>query len=784
MLGFMTMFLSSALWPSLPNISLIGLAFCVFVLILVYRLSAIVTGAILGFMWASICGYYFIYAQLDNNYYQHNVLIQGQVVSLMPLPSSGNTHISSNTKFTFRIEKIGESPLYFAPHARLSWYGTKQPLQQGDRLQLLVTLKPPVGLANPDGFNYQKWLTSKNIVALGYVKASPSNQMLEQKPSMRQRLVNQLQAQKLTQMRWILALSYGDRQLLEPADWELLQRTGTAHLFAISGMHLGIVFICLLATTRSLWRVRTFYGAKTEQFILRPVLLTICCTCCVFYAYLAGNEVPVMRALLTAVMWTVLMIFQRHWRPFPVFLTLLVSFFLLFPYSILGISFWFSFVSVFMLVLYVWRFPLPAQSPWYTKIMFAIKLQLYMSLATLPMIAMTFSALPLSGFAANLLTAPIITFVLVPSCLIASVLSTINLPVDSLYTCINQVFTFVFWILKMLDNALSVRQVFGENTVSVMASGVKWLSQPVVIIILFLITLPHWLGKTKLLLALLGVTIAHTILADDKHLNLQQWQMYVMDVGQGSAIILRHRQQYFLYDTGNAFNGFSMAKTVLQPFFDGKQVKQLSYFVVSHFDNDHAGDMQTIKNNFQIARFLSPVNGCNVADSAANKSATVLPSNDSHYQWGELSITVLWPLSPVAGENNNDSCVLRITDGKHSILFTGDIEKQAELAILDYYRHSAVLKSDVMIAPHHGSKTSSTNEFVRAVAPKHVVFTSGYNNRWGFPDRQVVNRYLAVGANVWVTGEQGRLLFSINPNNVDVSRYRQDEYNRWYFKAR
>ncbi|MGK0372514.1 MAG: competence protein ComEC, partial [Glaciecola sp.] len=499
LLGFITVFLSSALWPSLPQISLIAFAIIALIFSLILRFSAVLTGMLIGFLWAIGCGYFYLSWQINDNFYNKNLIVQGEVLSIQaPISSTDTdkkaaagpyrTRLKQSTfiekrviKFNFVIDKIGEHKQFFKPKVRLSWYSPELSLQQGDKLRLFIRLKPPAGLANPYGFNYQAWLSSKNISALGYVRQSPSNYFILRNASIRQHSVNKLQQHDLPNIRWILALSYGDRRLLKQEDWDLMQRTGTAHLFAISGMHLGIVFGFTLLIIKGLFYLCALSPGVALTNNAKPWLLIFPCTICIAYAFVAGFEIPVMRALLTLLLWTMLVIFSKHWRMQNILLLLLTSFFILFPFSILGISFWLSFIVVLIIMLFLWRFKLVVNATALGKLRHTIKLQLFISVVTLPMIAMTFSSLPIITFIANLFMIPLITFVLVPLCLVAAIATSINIETHNLYWLINVFFEYVFLLLNWLDDTSA--KLLGTNweTSQMVKQSIYWLTHPSVI---------------------------------------------------------------------------------------------------------------------------------------------------------------------------------------------------------------------------------------------------------------------------------------------------------------
>ena len=801
MSGFIAVFLSGALWPSLPQISLFGLVVIGLFFTLVYRFSAWLLGILVGFIWVCATGYYYLDWQINNSYFQQNIVVEGTVLSLLPPlleqagregvlrnsePSEGPQRASSlspyqSIKFNFAIDKVGDHTQLFTPTARLSWFAPNFALQQGDKLRLFIRLKPPVGLANPHGFNYQQWLTSKNIVAIGYVRDSPSNALVNRQLGLRQQFVNRLLTYNLPNIRWILALSYGDRRLLKPQDWELMQHTGTAHLFAISGMHLGIVFGFSLLLLKAILYVRTLLFTSTLTQNYKPYLLIPACCMCIAYAYISGFEVPVLRALFTLSFWTWLVLTSLYWRFYSVMLALLTSFFVLFPYSILGISFWFSFIAVMLIALFVWRFPIHPNANIWLKIRYGVKLQLFLSLATLPMISFAFGSVPLLGFVANLFMIPIVTFILVPLCLVGAVASALSIDAGLLYKMIDTCFELVFSVLQGLQSRSFYFLELPLQQSTLMANVTRWvtilITYPTTMLLAVAVMLPPWYKKWCLVGGAASLSAMHLYFAEQHIYEQNASHLLAMDVGQGSAFILHNTQGIMLYDTGGAFDTFSMANSVVLPYFRAHDITQLDYFILSHLDNDHAGGAAIIENELNVVNRFLPEKGCNRQDFLKQ-----FPSGTTKLM--SFSMSVLWPLSSVSGHENAHSCVIKLAIGKHSILLTGDIEKESEAAILRLYGQSKILQSSILIAPHHGSKTSSTSAFVAAVSPQYVVFSSGANNRWGFPAKTVLDTYARANSKVFITGQQGRIKIHIDEQRIRVTTYRDDEYNRWFFKVR
>jgi len=791
MFAFIIVFLSSLFWPVLPSIQIV--ATCVLTAIVValclrFQVKIWVFGAILGFVWASSVGHWYSSWQLPNRYFNQNVIVEATVESLhiqlneaaqylapkntQVYPQSRNKLFEHKT-LILQLNKIGKTRLYHSPRIRLSWFEPVIVFQQGNKVRLLVNIKRPHALANEFGFNRQKWLASQNIVGIGSVKTSPTNLLLQTKHSMRQALVNRLLQysikHNLQNIRWILALSFGERSLFTKTDWKLLQTTGTAHLFAISGLHLGIVSLLFFRLTKTVLFLAIRVKSSNHQPNIAPWALVASIPFCLFYAYVSGFQVPVIRSTIAILFVAYLMFYQLYWRPIAVFINLLVCFFILFPLSIIGMSFWFSFGAIFAICFFMWRYPRSDHSIWQAAKQ-TVALQLFLSLIMLPLIAINFGMLSTVSALVNLIVMPVVSLLLVPMCLllVSMMLCNINLLIKPLLQ----------WLDWCFEQLILFMQVFTAGPyASIEVQGIPSLAWFIVLIIMLLLLLPHWPHRKKIIGAL-GLAILSQSSAKD--LERGSWSVRVFDIGQGLSVLVRQNNQFLLYDTGQSFiNGSSLAKTVIAPYFLAQtqimalrsnttlRIPTIDYLINSHMDNDHAGGNGFIFSHYNVTQWLAPASGCT--------------SNDS-FVWGGLSLTILWPDKNLSGDDNNHSCVIKIASKNASLLLTGDIEKQAEQTIISKYEGTSLLKSTVLVAAHHGSKTSSTRPFIQAVQPEYVVISSKYYNQWRFPHASVMANFIEVNATVYNTAYDGEVIFEFSNNKLTIQAYRQRWFAPWYMQ--
>ncbi len=255
------------------------------------------------------------------------------------------------------------------------------------------------------------------------------------------------------------------------------------------------------------------------------------------------------------------------------------------------------------------------------------------------------------------------------------------------------------------------------------------------------------------------------------------YRVTVLDVGQGLAMVIQTRGHTLVYDTGPRYSErFDSGRQVIVPFLRQRRLSRVDRLVVSHGDNDHRGGTVAL-------RSLIPVN--RVYTSVPRQIPGALPCHRGQsWRWDGVQFQMLHPDASrdLTLKGNNRSCILLIRGPGGSVLLTGDIEAEAEQRLLQ--RYPAQLRADILMAPHHGSNTSSTRSFIAAVAPRYVVFSTGYRNRYGFPHPQVVGRYRQIDANTLNTAHSGAIDFLIRPSSaLQYSEFRQTHRRLWSFEA-
>jgi competence protein ComEC len=544
-----------------------------------------------------------------------------------------------------------------------------------------------------------------------------------------QQLATQLHGREMT-AGLIPALSVGDRRGIGSDTWAVLRTTGTAHLLAISGMHIGLLAGLVYWLTCRLWRAM---GGRFLLWLPAPRAGAIMASlAALLYAAMAGFSIPTQRAL---VMLLVVMLAVWRLRPLQPGRTLawaLLVVLLLDPLAVLSAGFWLSFGAV-ALILYA----MTGQLGRAARPLQWLRIQLWITLGLLPLMLLLFQQISLVAPLANLVAIPVISLLVVPLVLVASICS-LFAPVAAggLLSLVSSLLEWLMqWLGALADWPLSHLQpvIPDGGSLLLLMAGILLLLVPR--------GLPgRVLAPVLLLPALLGQF--------PRPAPGQAW-LTLLDVGQGLSAVVQTRSHLLVFDTGPRFSsGFDTGRAVLVPWLQQAGYRRIDVLVMSHGDNDHIGGLRSVLARYPVTRLYTSVPGQILAEQV------MLCQAGQQWQWDGVRFEILGPSGPMASENDA-ACVLRIVAGNQAALLPADIEKAGELKLLQ--QEAEKLPAVMLVAPHHGSLTSSTPAFVRAVHPKYVLYPVGYHNRYRFPRPEVVQRYARLGAGQYLSQEQGAL---------------------------
>jgi competence protein ComEC len=664
-------------------------------------------------------------------------------------------------RLPFRIDawRDGDDWQHAVLPVRLAWYRDAEPMQAGERWQLRVRLKRPHGLANPGGFDYQRWLFAHAIRATGYIRTGPGNERLATSDaapwqSLRARLSAHFQQldQPAQQRALLRALALGDRAGMSRDQWQVLQRTGTSHLLAISGLHVGLVASLVFGLAGLGWRRLggARYWPAPRAAALAAMLAAL------LYALLSGFQVPAQRATLMIWMWMGAILAGAGAQPRQVLGLALLATLLHTPLAALTAGFWLSYGAV-TLILYLCL----GRHGNTGRLRRTLHVQLGLVAGLTPLLWLWFQQAAPAAPLANLVAIPWVSLLVVPPLLLAVALLPLSPGLaDALLSLTGLSLQGLWRFLQWLD--------FG--------GAALWPAPPVGVAGLALFSL----GLLVLLLpAACGVRVLASLLALPVFMAGAprpapgDLRLTLLDVGQGLAAVVETRHHLLVYDTGPAWpGGFDSGSRVLVPFLRQRGYRRLDRLVVSHADTDHSGGAHALYR-------AMPAASIHAGEPSGIPWATAVDCRQSPgWQWDGVSFTYLAAGRRAAG--NNASCVLKVTasDGR-SVLLPGDIESGVETALVAEHRDR--LAADVLVAPHHGSATSSGRGFIAAVDPSWVLFATGYRNRFGFPRPAVVERYRAAGARLLDTAAAGAIDVRIKAGHrLRVQGWRRRHPRLWH----
>ena len=668
---------------------------------------------LLGFCWACVSAQWVLDERLAPELDGRTLWVEGRVVGL---PSQGARVVR------FELADASSRRAELPSLIRLSWYGGPA-VNSGERWRLAVNLKRPGGLVNPHVPDQEAALLARRIGATGSVKAgellAPAS--VAWRDAVRQRLLG-VDAQG--REGGLAALVLGDGDSLDARDWRILQDTGTVHLLVISGQHIGMLAGLVYAIVAGLAR----FGCWPRALPSLPWACGLAFAAALGYGLLAGFQVPVQRA---CIMLGLVLLWRLRFRHLGVgwpLLLALVGVLLLEPLASLQPGFWLSFAAVAVLIL-AFSGRLGAWRAWQAW----TRAQWLVAIGLLPVLLMLGLPISVSAPLANLLAVPWVSIGVLPLAL----LGTITLPIPF-------VGESLLWLAGgLLDGLFGFLARIAGWRAAWLAPAVPVWAWLLICLGAFMLLLPkgipvRLLGWPLLLLA---------VFAPQAKIPPGEVEVWQLDVGQGLAFILRTHQHAMLYDAGPALGGADLGERVVLPVLRRLGVRELDLMLLSHADADHAGGAPAVMRGMPVARVLS---GEPAALPAVLQAQPCI--SGERWEWDGVSFS-LWQWSQ-AGDSNQDSCVLMVDARGERLFLTGDMDARSERAWLQSTQATRV---HWLQAPHHGSRSSSSQLFLEATAPRGVLISRGRHNAFGHPHAEVMARYKALGIAAYDNVEQGAL---------------------------
>jgi competence protein ComEC len=714
-----------------------------------------------------------------------------------------------------RAAREGRSPhrpiAEFPKRGVVHWYfdetsAVPQAIEPGEIWRVQARVRQPSGTRNPGGFDYEAWMLEKGLSFNATVQQGKTHlrpQKLGQSGGwqisidrLRDRIRKRIDAAlpDWDSRHVLAALVVGDQRAISTADWAVFQRTGVSHLMSISGLHVTMLAALMGWLGSGLWRLLS--RTKLALGLWLPAQ-SVGAACAIIgalgYAVLAGFAIPAQR---TAWMVTVVCgaklagVRANPWATLAIAMLVVL---LTDPMAVLAPGFWLSFMAVGYL------FSLPDSQQTTLRRNMREKLtgsllqaghaQLAITFGLMPITVLLFQQVVVVGPLANALAIPVVSYVVTPFAMagfvVAEFFGTEGVLVAAAWAQ-QQLHAFLVWCAALSFAAIDwpspgiVRTVIASLGMAVALGSV----------------LPKALARWRhlgwcCLAALWGGAPSPPAHGD--------MALSVIDVGQGTSMLIRTRHHALLYDTGPSMGGADAGVRVIMPALRRKGIRALDQVMVSHADSDHAGGLASILELITVRELrTSWPSELEVLPTQRNPGIAAGPCTaGQRWQWDGVSFEVLhptvnapeqraavepqfdylpqpWPRQPPAPDRNSESCVLRVQDSSGaSVLLTGDIPVKQEKTL-------AVGATQVLMAPHHGSKTSTSDGLLASVLPQLVLIQAGYRNRFGHPHAEVLDRVQAVGAQTLRTDLQGSIEIEWRSGERTVRDFWHDHRRYWH----
>ncbi len=737
----------------------------------------LILSVLIGYLWALLFAQITLQHQLPEALIGQDILIEG-VISGLPVKNNRSVRFEFAVQRYHLTEKIDSKIKQFQTsrlplHIRLSWYYYRGKLNPGEHWQLLVRLKPPHGIQNTGGFDYEKWLYQHNITATGYVRKSlrnkASGKINYNINTIREKIRSVLtRSPDKTYQGLLQALTIGEKSAINQQQWLVLRKTGTSHLMAISGLHIGLIAGFVFFLVRQLVPAFMCHILAASQIAAIVSLLFAG-----FYAALAGFSVPTQRAFIMLFVVMLAIIARRPALNVNTLSVALILILMVNPNSVLSAGFWLSFFAV-IIIGFVSTSRIKFQQNKVSRWQQGLKIQWFIAIGMLPLSIVMFNQGSLVSPLANMLVIPLIGLLVVPLALLASFISFIS--IDSaifLFTQISSLFDWIWSLLEMLSKIPYASWSF---------PAISLLQGLMAILGGMLLLTPKGfpLRYSGLIL------IIPMMLFKPPRPESGEFWVDVIDVGQGLSVLIRTTEKTLLYDTGAKYSShFDMGRQAIMPYLGSIGVVQLDKLIISHGDNDHDGGTESLLEMIEAEQIIAEQQVFVKRQRPSRPDK--LCQQGMSWQWNGVHFEILHPnkdRNPHYKKLNNRSCVLKIHNKDYSLLLVGDIEAKAERDLLQ--QTGVDLQADILLVPHHGSNTSSSKAWLNEVMPKVAIVSSGYKNRFRHPTNRVMARYHALESCVLNTANTGMIQIKVvKKSAVEPIKFRlQRKINRHYWHHR
>ncbi|KVA54608.1 competence protein ComEC [Burkholderia cepacia] len=769
----------------------------------------VLAACVAGFGYAAARAEWRLGDSLPVEWEGRDIVVTGVIRGLPVVDGTG-------ARLLFAVESNDAGLARFPPLIRLSWRAydaaatrdALPDLRAAQRWRFVVRLKRPHAESNPGVRDSEAAWLAAGIRAVGYVSAPRRAVLLDACASGWRASIDRLRDVLRSRIGETLggdaghrgivaALAIGDQSGIGDDDWRVLRNTGTSHLVAISGLHVGLVGAIAGGLVSMVWR-RLRWRARAAPLVLpAPYAAALAAlTAAAGYAALAGFNVPAQRAWWMIAGGGIAYLAGRSVPTSAVLCAALGGALLADPWAVLSAGFWLSFgaVAVILLAVAGWRAAREADAEgddgdegdgpaglssrlraWGARagrrIAEATRVQYAVTIGLAPLTAAWFAQISLSGPFGNAFAIPWVSSVVTPV-----VLAGIALPAP-----------FDAYAFRLAHAALEPMMTL-LGYLADWPAGVFWLR------------MPDWPVP-----ALACVGVAWALMPRGWPLRWAApltwlplvapaadapppggFRLTVLDVGQGASVLVETARRTLLFDAGPGAESTHAGARIVAPALRSRGIAVVDSLVLSHAHADHAGGAPAVYAAADVRQLLAgipPTSGLWRDASAAGVADRLPCAAGQRWTWDGVVFTMLWPSGgPGAGSSNGQSCVLRIDAGGTSALLTGDIEAPVERQLVGTARDT--LAAQILVVPHHGSRTSSVEPFLDSVGPRVAVFPVGYRNRFGHPHRAVLARYEARGIPLPRTDRDGAVRFDVAPADGGFAFERHRDVRRRYWMDR
>jgi len=773
-----------------------------------WMLCASAAGAI-GFGYAGARAEWRLRDSLPVEREGRDIVVTGVISGLPMIDDTG-------ARLLLAVESNDAGLARFPPVIRLSWRTYGAPAARGaipdlraaQRWRLVVRLKRPHAEANPGVRDSEAAWLAAGIRAIGYVVAPERAELLDARASGWRASIDRLRdalrvrigdalGNDARHRGIVTALAVGDQSGIGDDDWRVLRNTGTSHLVAISGLHVGLVGAIAGGIASMVWRRLRWRGRAAVLVMPAPYVASLAAlTAAAGYAALAGFNVPAQRAWWMIAAGAAAYLAGRSVPTSAVLCAALAGVLLADPWAVLSAGFWLSFGAVAVILMAVagwravrefdggdggngnagdgtttvdrWRRPRAWCMRAGHRIAEATRVQYAVTIGLAPLTAAWFAQISVSGPFGNAFAIPWVSSVVTPV-----VIAGIGLPAP-----------LDAYAFRLAHAALEPMMTLLRHLAD-WPAGVFWLRMPDWPVLALACVGVAWILMPRgwPLRWAAPITWLPLVAPAPDAPPPGGFRLTVFDVGQGASVLVETARRTLLFDAGPGAESTHAGTRIVVPALRARGIRAIDSLVLSHADADHAGGAAAVYEAIEVRQLLAGIVPRHRLWRDAQAAGVVdrLPcAAGQRWTWDGVVFTMLWPQGGVgAGSSNGQSCVLRIDAGGTSALLTGDIEAGAERRLVADARDA--LAAQILVVPHHGSRTSSVEPFLDSVGPRVAVFPVGYRNRFGHPHRTVLARYEARGIPLPRTDRDGAVRFDVAPagGGFGFERYRDAQRRYW-----